>query len=309
MPKRPRQAFTLIELLVVIAIIGILIALLLPAVQKVREAAARMQCANNLRQFGIAAQAFHDTKKVFPSGSFGQTTGAWFTDPLVGGGLPWGHYSWSAAILPFIEQQNLFASIDFTKQAYTGNLWENGTQRGPAGDAANQIPCESAPAVFACPSVKRVYNASHQKDYAINGGTGACCPERTATGMTGMGYLNSQLKVADVTDGTAYTIFFIELAHNANHSWLNPDKGSNPFLFVHHASEGYANCAEHDGTPAPPNTTVFNTRAAVSNHTPFGVQAVCVDGHVIWCGNDITFAIYRALFTRAGGEPGLEPDA
>jgi prepilin-type N-terminal cleavage/methylation domain-containing protein/prepilin-type processing-associated H-X9-DG protein len=306
MSTHARRGFTLIELLVVIAIIAILIAMLVPAVQKVREASARTQCSNNLKQLALGTHAYYDAKGVYPPGSKGPGNNgnfpSPFADPQHGSGLPWGHYSWAVEILPYLEQADLYNAIDFKKPAYAQTLYENGTNRGPAGDAANKAVCETTPSVLVCPSARRVQPANTQKDYAINGGTGACCPERTSSGMTGMGFVNSAVKNKQVTDGTSHTLLYSEYAHFANHSWLDADKGSNPFMFVHHASEGYVTCAEHDGTPHPPNTTIFNTRSAQSQHLG-GVNGVMADGHVVWLPNAISFKVYKAMFSRSGDEP------
>ncbi|MEO2090254.1 MAG: DUF1559 domain-containing protein, partial [Gemmataceae bacterium] len=105
---RLRQAFTLIELLVVIAIISTLIGLLLPAVQKVREAASRMKCQNNLKQIGLALHNYEGANGRYPVG-YQSTPGVGFRDPQTG---DWGPgWSWLAYLLPYVEQDNLFRAL------------------------------------------------------------------------------------------------------------------------------------------------------------------------------------------------------
>lgn len=116
-----KRAFTLVELLVVIAIIGVLVALLLPAIQTAREAARRTSCNNNLRQVGLGLQNYHDTFKTFPpSGFYGR--------PSTSGSLPYAayHHTWITSILPFLEQAPLHNSINFQLPAWNQQINVNG---------------------------------------------------------------------------------------------------------------------------------------------------------------------------------------
>lgn len=148
MKQRHSSGFTLVELLVVIAIIGILIGMLLPAVQQVREAARRTNCLNNLRQVGLATQSFHDSFRAFPPSRISSPQSA---------SLPYNSPdSWFVRILPFVEQGNLFELWDFEK-SYEAQVEE-----------AIATPLN----VFLCPSRHSVSNANAPDTTVVAGGGG-----------------------------------------------------------------------------------------------------------------------------------------
>ncbi len=334
------RGFTLIELLVVIAIIAVLIGLLLPAVQKVRAAAANMSCRNNLKQLALAAQSYHDAQGTFMPGnavksftlptfdpSTGKFQGIW-SDPRFGG-LPWGTFGWPVYLLPYLEGDNVYKIVDFNYPAYTpdfeeyngdprtplSGLYDHGKKIGGAGpngygDIANQAAALSMPRVFVCPAAPRGRqgNATYQKDYGVNGGiqSKGCCAERSLTNSDeGMAWLGSKVRIADVVDGTSNTFFFFDLANNAVHARMDAGFGSNPFFFVQEAGQGYVTGSTNGKVSGAwmPNDPVSNHRGPESDHAG-GVNVALVDGHVTFVSDAVTPAVYLAAFTRAGGEVG-----
>ena len=149
MKTKKWKAFTLVELLVVIAIIGLLVTLLLPAVQAAREAARRSACTNNMKQLSLAALMHENQHKALPSGSTGgydevrKRFPAPWKEPN-SNCCPFGHFSWSALVLPFMEAQNIYDTIDFSVPAYVESLPESGRgwgspNRGPTGDPKRAV--------------------------------------------------------------------------------------------------------------------------------------------------------------------------
>lgn len=259
-PPPARRAFTLIELLVVIAIIAILIGLLLPAVQKVREAASRAKCQNNMKQIGIGIQAFHDGNERLPPGA-ARDAG------VFGTGNGWGS-SWMVWLLPYVEQDALFRQWQFN-----GNSgWVNANNRNIEVTPISVYECPSSSLPELCtspPGSPRMLGDYVAIAGATNGaltGTGytdgsriynggtstACCNPGQVAGNGGM-IPNGKLKLLSLRDGTSNTMMvseqgeFLTTANGTQVDW----RAGGP--------HGFAMGANNSGIPANFSDRAFNT--------------------------------------------------
>jgi prepilin-type N-terminal cleavage/methylation domain-containing protein/prepilin-type processing-associated H-X9-DG protein len=292
--RRRRPGFTLIELLVVIAIIGILVGLLVPAVQKVRSAAARIQCANNLKQIGLASHNYHDTNGRLPPGylataAYPSTTPGW---------------GWAAHLLPQLEQDNVYHLLDFTqpleKQAAIQTML-------PVFLCPADQP-SPGPFAITDPSFATICMAA-PSSYAATVGPDA--DEVDAPAGSGIFFRNSKIRLTDISDGTSNTTMAGDRAWvDSNGIWAGAPNGA-----VIRA--GQANPWTNATGPAAALVLVHNNWINItsdadgglddfsSKHTG-GVNLLFADGSVRFKRSITADGPERANFwamgTRAGGE-------
>jgi prepilin-type N-terminal cleavage/methylation domain-containing protein/prepilin-type processing-associated H-X9-DG protein len=312
---RVRLAFTLIELLVVIAIIAVLIALLVPAVQKVREAAARAQCENNMKQIVLAAHSYHDQKKAFPPNTQDQ------------GGWNWAFqqnkksYSWLTHLLPYLERDDLFRSLDIQNKTFLQN--QSNIQVG-----VSVFFCPSDDARTLNPDPKRAnlgsvsgtpFTSAATSNYKGYSGDcwcwGSFANKCNTTKCDGLQFGNGMFfridaanatptRMGQVTDGTSTTFFL----------------GEDIPLIDAHCSWPYANGTI--GTGAIPPNIMTKPTAPFAPYDPYndwpelysfrsrhpqGLNIGFGDGSVRFIGDKIDLTLYRALATMNGSEPVAAP--
>jgi prepilin-type N-terminal cleavage/methylation domain-containing protein len=312
--NRSRSAFTLIELLVVIAIIAILIGLLLPAVQKVREAGARTQCENNLKQLALALHTYHSARGCLPPGRDSA------------------NFSTHTHLLPYIEGDTVYRMINFAKP-----------YNDPSNAAAMAVPIKT----FICPSdpIQKVPAGWAGNNYRVNQGSGILwgLPSTDPANSNynfpapnGPFYLNSTTALVEITDGTSNTAAWSEhlkgdfsnaiASDSTDTFWPHtypktPDeawnmcKGVNPsdltfqdvsnvgapWIYGYHSTTVYFHV-----TPPGSRSCMFppGRIATSANSGHFnGVNLALCDGSVRYVGYDIDLATWRALGSRNGGEP------
>jgi prepilin-type N-terminal cleavage/methylation domain-containing protein len=312
-----RPAFTLIELLVVIAIIAVLIGLLLPAVQKVREAANRMKCGNNLKQIGLALHNYHDTNQCFPPGQDNAIGNQWTSN------LPyWNRACWFQHILPYVEQDDLYKRL---KDYMAGNL--------PAPYitfAANGIPNQPDPrgrntilSLFVCPtdanSPKGRTALGNEQGFHSNyvtcaGSTVYNPPEDPdGTRLNGIFYAYSKTRIADVRDGTSNTLMGSEILvvpdttqHDLRGRVYNSWQGNTLFSTLYPPNTPVGDVSSYciDSPPSAPCQELSTTdvvQSARSQH-PGGVNILRADASVRFVSNTVALTTWQWLGTRAGDE-------
>jgi prepilin-type N-terminal cleavage/methylation domain-containing protein/prepilin-type processing-associated H-X9-DG protein len=310
-----RRGFTLIELLVVIAIIAVLIGLLLPAVQKVREAANRMSCTNNLKQIALAAHNYHDAAGKFPTGA---------RLPVdVGGRQALGTTLW-VELLPYFEQDNLHKKWD-----YYDNRNNVGGTNATSAQVIKILLCPSDPLPQPVVQLTATNSLTPPWSWGVYGMSsyGGNAGKRsvqagvapTFTGMTrdGIFYIDSCVRLADIIDGSSNTLLFGERYHrdpqyDLQHNLFWPGTSAmaqwGRWAYVANAGAmgnvtlSTAAPINYQMAPGGDFVTVENRVCAFGSGHPGGANFAFADGSVHFLSERIPLATLQALSTCAGGE-------
>lgn len=290
-----RHGFTLVELLVVISIIGVLIGLLLPAIQAAREASRRTRCSNNLRQQGLALQNYHGTYQHFPAGGLMHPTQQGMNG-----------VSWRVLILPYLEQTALYAI------------------GGPDtdGSAKSSAPQSQMPELFNCPSTELVYDDLMVSNYwgvsgVLREGETIGVDKRPCGRAASNGILfpGSHTRIAEVEDGTSNTLALGERTYTFT-AWMTGarwtvsgsdrlicSEASNNVVYplnASHAEFGYY-LGDNLRPPGTPNPMMRNDLFFGSVH-PGGAHFAFADGSGHFLSEDLDLTIFQEMATSAGGE-------
>jgi prepilin-type N-terminal cleavage/methylation domain-containing protein/prepilin-type processing-associated H-X9-DG protein len=312
-----RRGFTLIELLAVMVIIAVLIGLLLPAVQKVREAASRVKCANNLKQLGLAMHSYHDAQGAFPP-AYVNKGGSWHNS-----GFPFTH-GWAPFLLPYIEQQPLY-------NLYRWDVPQYAPENQPV--EARQL------SIFQCPSAPEQERYHMSGVFALFGTRGACGDYTIALGVDpalaqlgwvdrvgdyqgaltntptpalGLSPTPAGTRLTDITDGTSTTILLTEDAGRPR-LWQAGKAGPDHVLpggpWNHYKGPIILQGSTFDGTAKPGRCALncSNDEEVYAFH-PGGANAVFADGHLRFLKAGMDIRILALLVTRAGGEVTSDSD-
>jgi len=313
--KPQRIGFTLVELLVVIAIIGVLIALLLPAVQQAREAARRMQCSNHLKQIGLAVHNYHDTYGSFPPGIIVDydRTATW---DVLSSPSAW---NWSALILPFMEQQALHDGLGITQGVYADEAYQDNTRL-----ALMQTPI----AGYRCPSdtteelnphlnwsMSRgddhiaTLNYVAMAHYKRSGDPGTFASGDTQSGSF---LVNRGLTFSDLTDGTSNILGVGERCNRLGGQHYQAGVWACSAATTHSCDHRYDCMASTALSPNSNHPDNWRLNGNLSSNHPGGVMAMLMDASVRFIPETIDHdplqdsdidSVYEKLGARNDGQP------
>jgi type II secretory pathway pseudopilin PulG len=293
----------LIELLVVIAIIGVLVSLLLPAVQQAREAARRSQCKNNLKQMGLALHNYHDVHNAFPMGSGAK-------DRLLGPVGPTWYllFGFQFPLYPYMDQAPLYNQV-------STNIFVNLQYAWSAGGNGTIVPSMLCPSDPGTPKQKFTYpdQIGFQNNYVGNFGT--MYFDVGDTNSDGLLFYQSRVGFRQVTDGTSNTLAVGEIIVGPDTSTkidlrgkiFDSESGAVFFNTVYTPNTSVGDgmygpyCVETTRAPCGPSTYT-NKYISLRSHHVGGVQVTLADGSVRFLSDNINLATYRALSTIAGSE-------